>query len=424
MPTFVYFLIALFSLFLVGTLFMFFKYLNNDINVEEKIKSLSTIFGIFILSLVTTWFFSESSFYFKEVLNYKVTNVQHQEKWSEKVTYTVQVYAGSDRKGNAKYRTETRTRTDYHGPFYYAILETGEQRIISENEYNYWSSIWDNEKHISTKFGTAKWCDQKIDGRCFEASWNNKFEDIYHFPIISRYKNKVRKSNSVFKYSSTYEDFGKHPVELNNADSIITFGTSVSNNDIALLNKVNAYYGYRKEIHIITVLIEDRDVNVVGDIINSWKGLNKNELVVFIGVDKYKNIKWCKVQSWLDNTKLHGIIEDGVILSKQFDSTKIKNIYMDNIMNNWERKSFKDFDYIRQSTEPRYYVIAFVIFIVFSLVQIIACAVLNNIKPKYYQTNGCYYVKPKVKKKKTIKSNNDNQKSTSVKNGYVKIRKW
>lgn len=421
MFTFVYFLIGLFILFLSGTFFMFFKFLNNNRNMENKLKTFCIITVICAISLFSCYFISESSYYFKEVLNYKVSSVKHQERWSEKVIYTVQVASGRDSKGNTTYRTETRTRTDYHGPFWYAMLENGKELSISESEYNHWRSVWNNEKHVSTKIGTAKWCDNKVDGKCFESYWTNEFKDIYPYPIISRYKNKIRKSNSVFKYSSNYENFGKHPVEQNNSDAIICFGTNVSNNDIELLNKVNAYLGYRKEIHIITILIANRDINIVNDIISSWQGLNKNELAVFIGVDNDKNIKWCYVQSWLDNTKLHGIIEDEIILSKKINIEKIKDIYMNNINNNWNRKQFKDFDYIRQSTELRYYVIGFIVFAIFSIIQMVACYILKTMNPNYYSVteNKKFAKTNSIKKIKKVKI-----KDNVPENKYVKIRKW
>lgn len=427
MSTFIYFLIFLLLIFIGESVVIFFLYLNNGINMEQKIKAISIVFCIFFFCMFGCLMYSESTYYFKEVLNYKVSSVKYQEKWSELVTYTVEVYTGTDSKGKAHYRTEIRTRTDYHGPFWTATLENGIEKDITNSEYEKWSKCWGNENHISTKYGTAKFCDKKLDGKCFESYWDNSLKNVYPYPIISRYKNKLRKSNSVFKYSTGNHIFGDHPVELDNSNSLISYGVDVKNEDIDLLNKVNAYLGYQKQIHIITVLVKNRDINVVNDILGSWSGLNKNELTVFIGLDNYNNINWCKVESWTDNTTIHGMIETDIMKLRYLYITDLKDIYMKNIPNNWKRKSFKDFDYIRESTEPKFYIISFAIFIIFSITQMISSYVLKIINENYYTANKYYKdhntQKSNVKRKR-IKEKFNKEKNANVGNAYVKIRKW
>lgn len=281
-----------------------------------------------------------SSITYNEIRNYYITKISHQERYSKKVVYYVSVYAGRDSKGNAKYRRERRTRTDYFGPYFTAYSNSGVEYPLTENEYNKWKKMW-GEKHIKTIKGTSTLFTKSIDGKYFESTWNGIFEHIYPKPERHKYQNVLRNSNSVFGFN--YGDGIIHPVDKGNMNGIIS-EISLSESEIAEFANFNAYNGGLHQIHVITLITKNKANNSL-ETINKWGGLNKNELAVFIGIDNDKNIIWTDAHSWMDNTKCQNLIRDNIICLKKFDATKIRKIYEDNLKF-WKRKEFKDFNYI------------------------------------------------------------------------------
>lgn len=284
-----------------------------------------------------------SSITHKEVRNFYITKVSHQERYSEKVVYYVQVPNGKDSKGRTKYRSERRVKTVYHGPYFRACSTSGIEYSITKEEYDKWKNIW-GEKYIKTIHGTAAFFTKPIDGKYYESFWDGKFENIYPKPEVHLYKNVLRNSNSVFGYK--YGDGIKHPVDNGNTNGIIS-EISLTEKEIAEFANFNAIKGSLKQIHIITIITKNKANNAL-EMINKWGGLNKNELAVFIGVDNDKNIIWTDAHSWMDNTKCQNLIRDQIMMLKKFDANSIRNIYDDNIKY-WNRKEFKDFDYINVS---------------------------------------------------------------------------
>ena len=160
-----------------------------------------------------------SSVTHREVRNYHITKISHQERYSKKIVYYVSVYAGRDSKGNSKYRRERRTRTDYFGPYFMAYSNSGNEYSISQDEYNKWKNLW-GEKHIKTVKGSAAFLVKPVDGKYFESFYDGKFEHTYPKPEVHLYKNVLRNSNSVFGFK--YGNGIKHPVDSGNTNGVIS----------------------------------------------------------------------------------------------------------------------------------------------------------------------------------------------------------
>lgn len=334
---------VLFVISLGVSIFYFWKENNSYLKKNEYLIKDTTIIISILVLICNILFYAcyYSSVMYKEIRNYHIIKISHQERYSKKVSYTVRVYAGRDSKGNARYRTETRYRTDYLGPYYIAYSSSGSEFKISESEYNYWKNKWKTEKHLHTIKGTATFGKTKLDGRYFETTWNKELYDIYPKPEVHLYKNVLRNSNSIFGFK--YGDGIKHPVDNGNTNGVLS-DISLNKSEISEFAFLNALVGAQRQIHIITYITTNRTDNALKTI-NNWGGLNKNELAVFIGVDKNRNIMWVHTESWMDNSKCEDAIRDQIMMIKIFDAKKIREIYQNNLKY-WNRKQFKDFEYI------------------------------------------------------------------------------
>lgn len=314
---------------------------------EVFVIPISVVVGLVLFSFIGYWIGTSHS-RFNEVWNYKGVSMKYEERWNELHTYTVEVADGTDKDGNTTYHTETRTEIVDYGPYWKLYDEYGSETSISEGEYNDWKNIWwKNEKKVGHHSGYS------ISGNIYEITWDGSFDKIYPMSSIKTYVNKVRAcKNSVLRYAEASEELKKkfpRPADENNASPVIQYGFNYfSNDDMLYLRRVNAHLGPRNLIHPMFVIFDSGvGMGIVNDVMSAWQGPNKNELVIFLGVNKdTKNIDLVKCESWMDNTTIYGYISDG-LLNKKINAMDMGETLMVNVPKYWHKKSFKDFDYLQ-----------------------------------------------------------------------------
>jgi len=99
--------------------------------------------------------------------------------------------------------------------------------------------------------------------------------------------------------------------------------------------------------------------DVVHDILRAWQGPNKNELVTFISLEGDK-VLWCEVHSWMDDTTLHGMIRDRMILAP-FTIENYGFFIMEYVPKHWARKEFEDFEYLEVTLHWGWTLAAFIL---------------------------------------------------------------
>lgn len=325
----------------------------------DEIKKTLIFFGSSLLACAILnaglYFGATSKKNFREVWNFKIIAVEHQERYSQEETRSREVecgtYTDSNGKTHTEYCTEYYNVTEYYGPYFTAVDEYGGRRNISSKNYYYWAGIWSNETHTGTIVGTCDWGDECVDGRTFEARWEGGFNTMYPFHKINKYENKARVSNGVFSYQKPTEEVlarFPRPADNKNINPIISHGPKITDADQLLFRRMNASLGRKYQIHNIIMLFDSKkdSQRVVTDVLNAWNGPNKNELVTFIGLNGSK-IVWCDVKSWMDNTTIHSKIRSQVISMDSFKPSDLANIIGVNVAKHWSRKEFADFDYIK-----------------------------------------------------------------------------
>jgi hypothetical protein len=179
------------------------------------------------------------------------------------------------------------------------------------------------------------------------------FERIYPWSSIERYENRIRVSRSVFNFKNVDEATRKkyqRPADQGNVSALIGIDIDTVDADNWLLRKVNADLGKNKKIHVITMLFNANKYSVseIEEVRAAWQGPNKNELIVCIGIDPgTREIKWCDVFSWMDDTTLHVYIRQAVTGLKEFNAKIYAPVLQDLVPKYWKKKSFKDFEYIK-----------------------------------------------------------------------------
>ena len=306
----------------------------------------------------------------EEYLSGYALNIQHHEPWVEKI---VRIETYTDSRGHIR----TRQVVDYihHPDVWLMSLNTGIEAYIQPDAYDYYRTQWGTpEQWINPPHAN---CVRGGGGQLYE--WNGELDSAATHTYKGLYINYVVNSNSIFRKEHIrrndvkeyglidYPDFDRRRLET---DVILCSPKlpewiDFSNHSQRAIHLVNAFAGNLHQIHIF-VLVFDAAQGVITALKQQayWKGGNKNEFVVCLGVDfnqpdsknRYNEdsrltVKWSKAFSWCDIPSLESATESYFIENKELDIPPFAEWLRGNI-NLWKRKEFKDFKYLGVRLSP------------------------------------------------------------------------
>jgi hypothetical protein len=312
------------------------------------------------------YFGAISKLYFKEVWNYKITSIKHTEKWTTHETRQERYQSGTDSKGNPTYSYRTVHYTETHGPYWHKFDEYGKRISIGSGEYRQWAKFWANEKHIGTNRGSSH-AGRAITGEIYSCKWPGQFENIFPHSSIHKYVNKARVSkntiNQLPKPTEAQKKKYPRPVDNDNTSPIISYGPTFSKSDIMLMRRTNAVLGPKKdrEIHAMIVAFHAKNGRrQIKEVLTAWEGTNKNELIMFVGLDAERKVEWCEVRNWLDlgNSTVNNMWRDAV-MGEVFDVPHAAKVLKEIVPKHWTRPQAKTINHLQISIHWGWGVAAF-----------------------------------------------------------------
>ena len=230
----------------------------------------------------------------------------------------------------------------------------------------------DMHRHYYTKDGDAQ-----------EWSWDGSIENSYTLSSEHDYKNKVKASRSIFKFEDIdYQQARKlglfeYP-DIVLYDQNPVLGLKIPKNQEKAMRWLNGYYGERKQFRVFVLFFMNKPEEIVEKQRSYWQGGNKNELVVCVGIDKNKNVKWCNAFSWCDSPVV-GVKSRDWFMSNPVNLEKYAEYIGPIVEKEWHRKNFEDFDYLTiELTDVQYWAII-IILLIFNIVMS-SWIVTNNYK--------------------------------------------
>ena len=131
---------------------------------------------------------------------------------------------------------------------------------------------------------------------------------------------------------------------------------------------LNGYYGERKQFRVFVLFFMNKPEEIVEKQRSYWQGGNKNELVVCVGIDKNKNVKWCNAFSWCDSPVV-GVKSRDWFMNNPVNLEKYAEYIGPIVEKEWHRKKFEDFDYLTvELTDVQYWAII-IILLIFNIVM-------------------------------------------------------
>lgn len=290
-----------------------------------------------------------------EYLGGYVTKITHYDDWDEWVhrTCTRQVPAGRDSKGNTIYRTETYdcSYRDYHPERWCYTDDIGREHYFYNQaefdavmkELGYPRMVFrDMHRHYYTKDGDAQ-----------DYFWDGTAYNLRSLAWKEQYINKVVGSSSVMKFDKIEPEQAKemglydYPEVLWVDQKTIIGCYKPSKLESQQIRYVNSIYARKKQFRMyILVWDKSKSIAISEEQRSYWQGGNKNEFVVCLGYDRAKDsVTWCNAFSWCDDPKLEVATKRYFLDNPRMDLYHYA-IWLENNIDLWHRKEFKDFDYL------------------------------------------------------------------------------
>ena len=368
------FIIPILTVIILG---VFFR--KNTVWWEYLLVILPTILFYFGIKSIILYTSSLSSEYYG---NY-IVKIKHYDDWDEWVhkTCTRSVYAGKDSKGNSKYRTETYdcSYRDYH-PDYWVMVDNNNYEIyISKQEYDSIKSIWNTPEVFIDMHRDY----MTIDGDAQSHDWDNNKKHIKTITTEHKYINKIKNSLSVFNFREI-SDAEANKLGIYNYPKIVDYDQNpiiglknCTDDDIISVKYLNGIYGKEKQFRMFLLFYYNKDIQISLDQQSYWAGGNKNEFSVCIGLDSLTNkIQWVNAFSWMDKPTLEVNVESYL---NSRDSVNIPEFaeYVNRLIpSQWQRKEFKDFDYLKPELNNRSYFILITLVLLYNI--LISIFIIKN----------------------------------------------
>lgn len=286
-----------------------------------------------------------------------VVRAEYYEDWNEEVVY---YETHRDSKGNT--RRERKTRIEYH-PARWLIIDS------NDCEVNINSNVFES---LSGRFGNRRFVELRRnyhtnDGDLYITEWNRRDEDLIPVTTQHSYENRVAASDSVFNFAEvdpkTYGLYDYPEItDFYKCQSILGSGDQTQVYAERELSVWNARLGRSKQVRMLILLFKNQPIQAGFEQENYWKGGNKNEFVVTIGLDDHHNVTWCHAFSWTEVEDLKVDTREYVMGQKSLNLQHLVNWMAVEVNTRFKRKEFHDFDYL--TIEPP----GWAIFLVFVLV--------------------------------------------------------
>lgn len=289
-----------------------------------------------------------------EYLSGYAVSVEHHEAWTERVIIT-ETY--TDGKGNTK--TRTRVTYVYHPDKWLIAFNTARVEEINKGLYREIISTWDASPipifplHINCVSGGGG---QRYD-------WDSLREHAFTSTYKGLYTNYIINSNSIFKSGVVtnetarelglvdYPSFNGMESEAVLKSPLLDISiTSEWERDIRLFN---AFHGLANQIHVFVILFPaNAGLQSALKQREFWRGGNKNEFTICLGIAEDLKVEWCKAFSWCDIPKMETALESWYLEHRELDFVKLSNWLEENVSALWKRKEFKDFKYLGKKLSP------------------------------------------------------------------------
>lgn len=130
------------------------------------------------------------------------------------------------------------------------------------------------------------------------------------------------------------------------------------------LSEILKTSGFQKQANVVIVLTNQSEEFAL-KLLENWYGGKKNDVVIVIGLNA-KKIDWVRIHSWSLHSLFDIKLRDDILDLRTLEMPKVMSLIQQELNDNYVRRSFKEFEYLRWQIMPSDQ--ALWVFIVLSLI--------------------------------------------------------
>ena len=289
-----------------------------------------------------------------------ITQATYYEEWDEEVSCSHPVYCTgttTDSEGKTTtYEYVCGTQhlydVDYHSPYWNMENNLGETFYISQNYYHSLLERW-NANEIFVELNRDY---HSIDGNKYVIEWDKKESSVELTTSTHTYENRIQASHTIMNYDEVdTSDVRKYKLfeypKILGFNQCATLGMGGINyiQGIRRIDYLNGLLGSTKKLRTYVLIFKNTPEKTGFLQERYWKGGNKNEFIICIGLDKDDNIVWNHNFSWTKAEEPKINIRDYLLVNnqgKKLDMLDFANFTFKTLQSEYKYRSFKEFDYL------------------------------------------------------------------------------
>ncbi len=317
----------------------------------------------------------------KEYWGSLIDRVEYYESWNEYIHQTCTRSCCCDGNGqNCGTESYDCSYVAYHPAYWQIVTTNGEVVTISESEYDKIKHKFNNEQFVELdrNYHTQ-------DGDKYFSRWLADSASAIPVTTIHHYENRVKAADqSVFHFQKVgLADVKKYalkeyPKITGYYKMVSVIGDSSQDALIAdkKLQYANGVLGHKKQVRIFVLIFKNQPIEAGLYQEWYWSGANMNEFVICIGIDKERNVKWCKPISWTRSETLKAEVKNFVQSQKKLNLQAVADYTQIQVDKQFVRRDFKEFNYL--TVEPPMWAIVLT-YLLTALINIgISWWIINN----------------------------------------------
>ena len=343
------------------SIILWFWFKHKTVWWEFLIPFIASIITILIFKFTAEWSRTRDIEYWGGIL----TKTEYYEDWNEYIHQTCTCCCDKD--GN-NCMTYDCSYVNYHSPYWEITSSNNEVIRISENQYKELVKKFNNESFIDLHRGYYT-----NDGDKYVSIWDNDIKTLESVVTVHSYENRVQVSNSVFNYPKVKEnDIKQYKLyeypeiyDYYKQKCILGIKDDTSERKFQILN---SRLGLKKQVKVFILIFNDLPIKSAELQESYWKGGNKNEFIICIGIDDKMNVKWCKPFSWSEVAEPKIRTRNFVQKQDKLNLSELSDFLYKELDNNFIRKKFKEFSYLTVEPTTGQTISAFIITLIINII--------------------------------------------------------
>lgn len=114
---------------------------------------------------------------------------------------------------------------------------------------------------------------------------------------------------------------------------------------------INRDVGPKKQANVI-LMVTKNNLDYADYVEAKWDGLNKNDILLVIGVDSNKQVTWASIRSWTKSENFKIALRDRVMAQKELDPQAIGAIIREEVLSKFVREKMESYKYLEDEILP------------------------------------------------------------------------